>query len=238
MRITILKDTKISETEVLELQRQFEDIFFGFEIQWFVHDRDYVFYPTYVDNQGHIMPSQSFRIDETDFVFNKYGKWGTDHVVTLIHKDNWKSDPPGPNNGIWGLNVSNVFHGYQWHYCRFDPEYLDTHSIGTFYHEIMHNVDALVKVETGVDVASLLSISDWDNEVVHGNNPNYVYINRKDHNVQVLDYVTPYLLQSYANRKERFNQEYQGLQKTILQLLKTVLVLLRQKLNHKTSIKP
>ena len=227
MRITILKDKKISKTHVQETQRQFEDFLSDFDIQWFVHDRDYVFYPTFTDKDGDKRPTNKFLKDESDFVFKKYGRWGTDHVVILIDKDHWQSPT------IWGTNYSNIFHGYQVHYCRKDTRVVNT--VGTVYHEIMHSFDALVKTETGIDVAKYANVENWDKDVVHGRGRYYDYIQYNE-NLEAVDYIASWLKKSYANRQARFDKEY-GLLKNVVSLLQTLVVLLRQQTNRKNGVK-
>ena len=228
MRITFLKDTIITEDEVNELQVQFSDFFDNFEVQYFVHERDFSYYPTFKDSDGDLRPSNDFLVQETDYVFNKYGNWGTDHVVLLIHEDNWLSPT------IWGTNYSNIFHGYQVHYCRLDRDN-KFNSVGTLYHELMHSFDALILTETGQNIANFLNIENWDRSIVHGQNYLYDYI-RYNENLEAVDYIEPMLKQAYLNRKERFDQEYKGLQKTVVQLLQMLVVLLRQQFNRKNGI--
>ena len=199
---------------------------------YYHHVRDYSNYPTYIDSDGDIRPTNSFLVNETDWVFNRYGKWGTDHVFILIHEDNWRSDPAG-KKGIWGTNYSNIYHGYQVHYCRYDRDNI-ANSLGTFYHELMHSLDALIATETGVNIAPLIPVENWDRSVVHGQNYKFRYIRHKE-NIEVVDKIKPYLLTSYKNRANR-HKEYVGLMVDVVQLLQTMVVLLRQQLNRKNGV--
>ena len=249
MRLTILKDKKITDDQLDRLRSDFMSMF-PIRPTFFEHERDFSYYPTYPDSDGDLRPTNQFLVDETDFVHSKYGLWGTDHVFIFIHEDNWRSS--GKNSltprikeellkehgyikdkGIWGTNYSNIYHGYQVHYCRYDKDN-PANALGTFYHEVMHSFDALIKTETGTNIAPLIPVADWDRSVVHGQDSRYEYIRYKE-NIEVVDYIKPYLLKSYANRKARFDEQV-GLMTNVVQLLQTLVVLLRQQLNRKNGV--
>ena len=230
MRLTFLFDNKITQEELDELQRQFSDIYSehaGIDPVYFEHTRDYSFYPTFTDSDGDKRPSNKFLTDESDFVHKKYGTWGTDHVVILIHEDNWLSPT------IWGTNYSNIFHGYHVHYCRFDRDNM-ANSLGTLYHEVGHSLDALIATETGVNIAPLVGVTNFDRDFIHGAAPQWKYIRWKE-NLDGFKYFKDLLKKSYTNRKARFDTHYNQL-KTVVQLLQTLIVLLRQQFNRKNGV--
>ena len=231
MRLTILHDKKITKDQLDRLKADFTSLF-PIKPTYFTHERDYSFYPTFIDSDGDKRPTNDFLVQETDWVHKKYGKWGTDHVFVLIHEDNWLSDTP-TTKGIWGTNYSNIYHGYQVHYCRFDRDN-PANSLGTFYHELMHSLDALIKTETGVEIAKLIPVESWDSSVVHGKNAKFDYIRHKE-NIEVIDYIESFLRKSYANRQARFDKHYSTLV-SIVKLLQTLVVLLRQQLNRKNGV--
>jgi hypothetical protein len=140
------------------------------------------------------------------------------------------SDPPGPNNGIWGTNYSNIYHGYQVHYARYDRDNM-ANALGTLYHETMHSFDTVILTELGVNIAQMIGVSNWDKDIIHGKHPSYSYIRYKE-NLDALTYIAPYLKKAYAQRKARFDKHV-GLMKTVIQLLQTLVVLYRQQLNRK-----
>ena len=100
--------------------------------------RDFSDYETYIDSDGDVRPTEEYLAE--------LGSPEYDHVFFFVHEDNWKSDPPGPNNGIWGTNYSYSIGDYHIHYCRWDRDN-DANTFGTSYHEWMHALDALIKVE-------------------------------------------------------------------------------------------
>ena len=236
MRIAILKDKRISTEELNELKESYAEFInnlTGIKVKYFVYEKDYSDYPTYIDGDGDERPTNGFLLQETDFIHGKHGNWGTDHVAILIHEDNWKSDPPG-KGGIWGTNYSNIYHGYQVHYCRFDRDN-KFNSFGTFHHEIGHSFDALTATELAINIAQIVDVPNWDRYVIHGRSDKYAYI-RYNENGDALKKVGIYLKQSYKRRQDRFDAEYQGLQRSVVQLLQTLIVLLRQQFNRKNGV--
>ena len=213
MRLVVLLDNKIKEDEWNELNRQFTDLVFeytGLTPTFFIEHEDYTYVPTFVDTDGDVMPTNSYFKTLTDRVYAKYGTWGTDSVVMLVHRDNWVF------KGLWGTNKSNLYHQYHVHLCRFDNKNI-ANSLGTLYHEWMHSLDALIKTHTGVDINSYFKQSkcfkDWDATCVHGNKTHtcketpYSYIRWKE-NTDALAMIAPELKKAYAKRKEMYYQPY------------------------------
>ena len=102
MRILIIHDTKINQTELTTLKSQFTDwMKTNAEIKptYKLLPYDYSDYPTYPDSDGDQRPTPTFLTKLKNEAYKLY-RDTVDHVVVLVHQDNWKSDPPGPNNGI------------------------------------------------------------------------------------------------------------------------------------------
>jgi hypothetical protein len=111
MRLTILKDKKITEDELNELQRRFTDLYYehaDITPEFYVEEADYSNYPTYVDSDGDIRPTGGYLESLTDGVFSRYGEFGTDQIIVLVHEDHWKSDTD-TTKGIWGTSYSNLW---------------------------------------------------------------------------------------------------------------------------------
>lgn len=91
-----------------------------------------------------------------------------DSVVFAVDETNWKEP-----NKAWGWNLGQWFNDYQVQMVRVSP-YLD---LG-FRMEIAHNLDQFINRELGVNLNKLLSISDWDEDIIHGRmtNPNNPYL--------------------------------------------------------------
>ena len=225
MKILLLKDKRISDSELIELQAQFSEIYSELKPVFFVEDTDYSDYPTELDSDGDVRPSDKWTREVTEDIYKRYSGEGTDHVVFLVHEDNWKSDPDGPNNGIWGINYSNKYSGYQVHYCRFDRDNM-ANSIGTLYHEVMHSHDALIYKYTGVEIDNILKVDDWDLSVVHGQHKDRQYI-RHTENQDDLAKITPYLKLAYAKRATLYEDKLTKMA-TIISLAEKFLTLYRQ----------
>lgn len=202
MRICLKQDFKITDEESNELQRQFTDLYYenaGITPVFYVEKTDYTSYPTYIDSDNDIRPSSKYLAEITKEVYSRYGEFGTDHIVVLIHEDNWLSDTD-TTKGIWGTSYSNLWgHSYHLQYVRFDRDNV-ANQLGTLYHEIMHSHDNLIKVTLGADVHQLMGL-DWDEKIVHGKGVNYKYIRYKE-NLDALQYIAPLLKRAYAKRKD------------------------------------
>jgi hypothetical protein len=236
MRILILQDLKITNVQIAELTNQYADMFkeaTGITPEIYIRRRDFTSYPTEPDSDGDPRPTQEWLRALTREVYDEY-KQGVDHVVILVHQDNWRSDPPDPNIGIWGVNWSNIFFNYQVHYCRFDRRNM-ANSLGTLHHEIAHSFDAFIRTYTGTDINKVLGIKSWDREIVHGEHKDAVYMRHRD-NLQWLTYIAPYLKQAYAKRHELyFERVTKPLYKQIISLAEQAIVLLRARANQQNG---
>lgn len=227
MRIAILKDVAINDKQFNGLTTEyaaFIEQHTGIRPTFFVHPFEYKAIPLIVDADGDHMPTMAWRSATVKTIFDKYNLYGVDHVVLLVHRDNWVF------SGIWGTNWSNIYHGYQVHLCRFDHKNT-ANSFGTLYHEMMHSFDALIKVHTGVDIHQYFP--QWDKFCVHGGRPDkegttqWKYIRWKE-NTEALAGIAPFLRQAYAKRLELFNTQT-GLMRQVISLATQLKALLNRK---------
>ena len=223
MRCIVYKDKKIGKrhyetllADFLVLIESHTDIRPEFTTQ----EKDYSDYPIFTDSDGDFRPTDAYL---KTFDGNKY-----DHVFVLVHEDNWKSDPPGPNNGIWGTNYSYSLGDWHTHYCRFDKDN-EANSLGTFYHEWMHSLDALIATEVGVSIEDLVGVDNWDRSLVHGKDSRFTYI-RHNENAAVLTTIKTDLAKAYANRRKKDTQ------RDIISKLEQVVRYLRMLVNRKNGI--
>lgn len=236
MRFVIIKDKKITDKQWENLKVEFSNFVTqeaGLVPNFFMEEEDFTNVPTESDRDGDLKPTKSYTTQLMKRIHNKYGDWGTDSVVMLVHRDNWIF------TGIWGTNWSNIYYQYHVHLVRFDNRNV-ANSLGTFYHEWMHSLDALVKTHTGYEIDNSFHgetcFYDWDTTVVHGNRTvncgltTYNYIRWKD-NAEALQRVAPWVKKSYAKRREMY---YKPL--TTLQL--QVIAWLRSILNKKNGVSP
>lgn len=232
MRLTVRKDKKITGEEMDQLKRDFTKLYkknAGVTPEFYIEEQDYSNYPTYVDSDGDKRPTEGYLKDISSDIYDRYGEFGTDHIVVLVHEDNWRSPT------IWGTAYSNLWHTYQVTYCRFDKDN-SANSLGTLHHEVMHTLDMLIKTTIGVDIDKIDQFApDWDRQVVHGNGANYDYIRHKD-NLDALQYISPYLHRAYAKRKELHDGEMSKMRDIIISLAQQIIVILRSKLNKKNGV--
>lgn len=258
MRIVQKQDFRIKDEDSDELQRQFIDFIFehtGITPEFFVEKVDYSSVPTEVDPDGDVKPSHLYRKEMADDVYKRYQEFGTDHIVMLVHENNWIF------KGIWGQNWSNVFHSYHFEICRYDRDNM-VNSFNTLVHEVLHSLDAVIKSSMGVDInpiveawirkeyankKDVISYLDakgfnWDRDLVHGNlRPPFGYIGRANIEWQsivgkVLKLVSPHLRASYSKRKTLY-MENVGLMEKLIFIAEKYLVLLRAVNNKKDGYK-
>lgn len=231
MKILFLVDRDINVVEFTKLQTQFKEFMFKhaeIEPTYFSELYDYNNYPTYTDGSGYTRPTDTWLRSITSDVHKRYSGEGTDHVVLLIHEDKWQS------GDIWGTNWSNVYNGYQLHYCRFDRDNL-ANSFGTLWHELHHSIDALCKTYAGVNAASIMAVNDWDADITHGGSDRFGYIRYQENTTSLVKTAT-HLKTAYAKRDAIYQQKVGALKGQVF-LLERVLILFRQLINKSTTQK-
>ena len=228
MRFLVLRDTKINDVEYKELEKQFSDFVnqhTGLIPTFYIQAQDYSVVPTEADGDGDMKPTTAYMNALMKTVHDKYGDYGVDSVVMLVHRDNWIF------KGIWGNNQSGVYYKYHVHLCRFDNKNV-ANSLGTLYHEWMHSLDVLIKVHTGVDINSYFKntkcYADWDSTCVHGNKftgckeTPYAYIKWKD-NTDALRMIAGDLQKAYNARRELYLSPLKTVQLRVISFLRSLL---------------
>ena len=236
MRHVILKDIKIT-TEALEAWKV-EDIAFwkkyiGVTPTYEVIDTDYTTYPTYIDEDGDIRPTYEYLQKKTNEVVKKFGEFGTDFIMVMVHEDNWKSDTDF-TKGIWGTNYSYIFGKQCLEYCRWDKDNT-ANTFGTAYHERHHSFDALISVETGVNIEPILNVKGYDKSITHGGALPWKYIRHKE-NLDSLKTMKPHLQEVFRIRKEKHDKVITGLMETIVSLATQLLYILRKQYYQKDGV--
>lgn len=235
MRLVIKADFKITDEQLTELERQFTDLYYehaGITPRFFIERHDYSSVPTELDGDGDKKPTKAYITAITNDIYKRYNEFGTDHVILLVHQDNWIFD------GIWGTNWSNVYHSYHVELCRFDKKNM-ANSLGTIYHEVMHSHDALIKTTIGVNVTKEMGF-DWDRFAVHGGRPDkeftteWKYIRYKE-NTAALNRISKWLRESYQKRLDLHNKHI-GMMKTVIALAQQVIILTRALINKKNGV--
>ncbi len=240
MRILVYKDTLIPKREYDALCKSYSDLMkehAGITPTFITEERDYSNVPTMIDGDGDTMPTLAWRQALADETKAKYGEFGVDHVIPLVHQDNWIF------KGVWGTNWSNRYYSYHISLCRFDKRN-PANSLGTLYHETMHSFDALIFATIGIDVHNYVPVI-WDKFCVHGGRPDkegtteWKYIRFKE-NTKALEMIASDLRKSYARRVELHNQQTQTKEATLRQrlisLMQQKIVLLRARIAQKNGV--
>lgn len=238
MRHIILLDTKVKESDYEKWKS--EDIAFweknlGITPEYIMIRQDYSSYPTFIDSEGDVRPTDAYLRGLNAPLVKKYGDFGFDFVMVMVHKDNWLSDPTPDikGSGIWGTNYSYTFGKQCLDYCRWDTKLANT--FGTAYHERHHSFDAIIKVELGVDVNPLLNVTRYDAEITHGGTLPWKYIRYKE-NLDSLAIMKPHLVKAFAERKRKHEEVHKGMMETIIKLATQVVYLLRMQQNKKNGV--
>lgn len=230
MRLLILRDPLIPARRYEKVMAEFSLIYttVGITPVFHLEDFDYSHYPV-VNHSGdaQIIDKQWLR-KQTDAV---YARWAeeVDHVVFLIHEDNWRLD------GVWGWNLSGLYNGYQVQICRFDRDN-NANSLGTLYHEVHHSHDAMVSIYLGKRVEPIVGVRDWDDDVTHGAHKHWKYIRHRENTLSVA-MIAPLLQKAYKKRVDIFNTKV-SMMRRIINLAEQVIVLQRALLAKRNKDKP
>lgn len=223
MRNLIIKDTKIDKDELFELIEKYQKFWnkhTGITPEFYIEQRDFTSVPTSPDNDGDLKPTYKYRQELATDVHKRYGDYGVDNIIMLVHEDNFLF------KGIWGVNYSYRHYKYCFQLCRWDKD-RQANSFGTLFHEQMHSLDALIKQETGFDIAPLFG-GDWDKYVVHGGRPDEVgkydwdYINYQQ-NTDALQAIAKHLQNAYEVRKKKHQQVIIKMLNVIVRLLEFII---------------
>lgn len=268
MRVLFLADQKITDKELKTLTDEFATLvkqYTDITPVYFVQREVFTHVPVVLDSDGDVRPAEYYMQGLHDDILRRYGKDGVDYVKMLIHEDNWMSS--GTNfdkyraslglpkkKGIWGTAWAYKYHSFLTTYCRWDKDNM-ANNLGTVYHEACHPIDALIKVELGVNVNDFIEHKlrekykgntevinylekngfNWDRDFVHGAmNPPFKYI-RHNENAEVLQMAASYIKQSLKKREDR-HLAYMGLQRKAIGLLEQMVYLLRKKIYMKDGV--
>lgn len=163
----------------------------------------------------------------------------------------WITDEKWDLNGVWGWNMGVRYNGYDVHQCRIetrDSRNLTTkkaNTFGTLYHEGMHaNKHASdryifngITVEKQVNNLLDLSepVTDWQDNIVHGNHPDFDYI-RFDNNQEALEAISTKLAYaSIHNRMKEGIKDLSAIQRFLMEVMEQ-LVIINEKLGRKDEV--
>lgn len=236
MRHVILLDNKIDTQAFknwVQEDTEFWEEHLGITPTYEVIEHDFSDYPTIVDFAGDTMADRAWMQVLNDTVVKKYGEFGFDFLMLMIHSDNWKSDRPDVKRKIWGSNYSYTFGKQNLCYCRWDKN-SPPNTFGVAYHERHHSLDAIIQAETGVNITPILKVQGYDNGVTHGREEPWKYIRYKE-NIKSLQIMKVFLTQAFDKRKQR-HEHMLSLMGRVIELATSLLYLLRQRKAQKDGI--
>lgn len=225
--ILLLCDNKIREDQLAQTKREVAGFYknnAGVTIKWHEEWRDFTSYPKEVYWGGYEGLKISYISQATKEINSRWHE-EIDCVVFLIHRDHWNL------NGVWGWNHSATFHGYGVQQVRFDNRNV-ANSVGTLYHEMMHDLDTFCFTYTGQHIKTIVNVNDWDNFCVHGgrdtgeeNTTEWRYI-RYNENQQALKAIAGVFVNAIKKRRDLFTKRI-GFMQEIIRLAEKVIVLQR-----------
>lgn len=239
MRHVIILDEKISNSEFGSWRsedRQFFNTHLGVGPTYEAMRFDYTNYPTYIDAESDTRPTEKFLQSLANMVTSKYGESGFafDFIKVMIHEDNWpKRKNPKTGKSIWGTNYSYTFGNFCLEYVRWDKDN-PANTFGVAYHERHHSFDAIIKIETGIDIRPYLGVSNYDHEITHGNSPDWSYIRHKE-NVESLKIMAPFLQKAFLVRQQKHRAVLDNQTMTLIRLAEQARFLLRKSMNKKVT---
>ena len=231
MRAVIKLDTKIDKDEALALLDRYADFIdkhTGIKCQFYVERHDYSYVPTTPDDKGDLKPTFAYRQAMAKEVHDRYGDYGTDHIVMWVHDDNFLF------RGVWGTAWASSHFKYMFELARWDKRN-DTNTFNTLFHENGgHPLDTLIKTELGIEIDELienhfgLENFDYDRDYVHGGSDEFQYIGRAGYKLdgRMLEFLAPYLRAAYASRKAKHEEYTKSLMKQVISLLRKKITLL------------
>lgn len=212
-------DNKIDERQLDRVKREVKDIYkknTDVTIKFYEEWRDFTKYPKEVYWGEFEGVEKAYIRTVTNEIYKRYQE-EVDSVVFFIHRDNWNL------KGVWGWNLAGVFNSYSVQQCRFDSRNV-VNSIGTLYHELMHDVDSYVYINSNVIVEPFVKVNNWDRACVHGEEVGWDYI-RYNENQRALKAVP--FKQAVTDRRRIWDTK-KGLYLKIINLAEQVLALQRQ----------
>lgn len=227
MKILLITDYKINEEQLKSVKKSVSDIYktnTGITLEFVDEWRDLSNVPkAWYDDEAEGI-DKAYIAKVTKEVYARYRE-DIDQVMFLIHRDHWTL------TGVWGWNLSRVYNGYGVQQCRFDNRNL-VNSIGTMYHELMHDHDTFIYTYLGKNIEDSVLVKDWDDDVVHGGRYSgttfgWKYI-RHNENQEALKLIGPLLKEAVEKRRIVWLKTKLGYLQEIVRLYERVAILKRQ----------
>lgn len=86
----------------------------------------------------------------------------TDAIIIFIDEDEWAA------RGLRGRHYITSYSGYRVAFVKYDRMYARTAE-----HEVMHMLNDIVFITLGIRLETVVGVADWDDGVVHGEDPRF-----------------------------------------------------------------
>jgi len=229
MKILLLTDRTINRSMLGQVQLQVSNVYKGLDMEFVVEDFDFTDYPIEQYWGGYWGMQQAWLRARCADVYRRWAE-EIDVVVFLVASPNWKLDDPAivGDKPVWGWNISNQYSGYGVQQVRFaqNPRHTDARNVnnsaGTLYHELHHDHDTYVFVNTGKVLEQIVGVNNWDNDITHGGSPDWAYIRTVNDNVDSITRIMPTLTEARDARKRVWLTKKVGLLQQIVRLMTQV----------------
>lgn len=204
MRTITLKDSRIPAEAAKEATAALERLYgrtAGIDMHTTIEERHFDKLPFEEYWGGNRGVKKSFLRVLAKHIGLMYGPRAFDHVVLLVHDENWTPK----EDGIWGWNTAGADNGMEIQQVRFDP-HNPANTLGTLYHENMHAHDQFVYRLIGERIERTVGVRDWDRDVVHGEHERFAYIRHKE-NTDALMQIGPALRRAHDKRELRHRRD-------------------------------
>jgi hypothetical protein len=179
VKVLILADKTINHIELGQITREVGDLYqtnADIGITWIYEDFDFTTFPIEQYWGGYWGMRQSWLREQCAKVYKRWAE-EIECVVFAVHSDNWVLDRASivGDKPVWGWNMSAQFSGYGVQQVRVAQVKSHTtqrninNSVGVLYHEMMHDHDGFVFVNTGKVVEKMFryQVDDTNKQIAN-----------------------------------------------------------------------
>lgn len=139
--------------------------------------------PTWSKNKDDL--DRSWVSEYAQAIYKQYQE-KTDGIIVFIEPEEWEA------RGLRGRHYVTAYAGYRFAFVKHDRKYARTAN-----HELMHMLNDLVFITLGIQLAAIVGVTDWDEDVVHGRSPRFT---RYEHDA-AYDMVYEYVKKAAEKRR-------------------------------------
>jgi hypothetical protein len=149
--------TEDSQTEFVEEMQKNFSVSFSHSFQ----DYEHVPWESYKD--GALGIEKRWIKNDLTRLYANHGEF-IDIVAYAVPEPYWENG----TRAIWGWHVGRQIRDYEVIIYQMRPDYFDTAE-----HEVFHCLDDIVWEYLGYSLEDVLGVSDYDQDVIHGNDPRF-----------------------------------------------------------------